>query len=155
MARLDLIMVPIDFSPASTQAAEYAAWLAARLGARIRLLHVLPEFSYSSAGVAPGMHAELIAAWREMRQRVDEEMAAFAARVARAGGGGTGPVQTRVVETQEPTADAIVRAACDDRADLIVMGTQGRTGLRRMVLGSVAEQVIRAAHCPVLAVKEP
>lgn len=153
MAQLDSILVPIDFSPASTRAAEYAAWVAGHLGAGIRLLHVLPELAYSFAGVAPGTHAELLAARRAMRERVEREMAASAARVARAGGGGAGPIQPRVVETQEPTADAIVRAARDYRADLIVLGTQGRTGLRRMVLGSVAEQVLRAAHCPVLAVK--
>jgi nucleotide-binding universal stress UspA family protein len=54
----------------------------------------------------------------------------------------------------EPYAE-ILRVAEDDGCDLIVMGTHGRTGLRRLLMGSVAEQVLRQASCPVLTVKTP
>ncbi len=105
---VNLILVPIDFSPGSESAAAYAFWLAGRLGARLRVLHVFGGLGHASAGVAPDVRRDLIAAEQEARE---------------AG------------------------------ADLIVMGTHGRSGLRRMVLGSVAEQVVRSAHCPVLTLK--
>jgi nucleotide-binding universal stress UspA family protein len=62
-------------------------------------------------------------------------------------------VERRVAEGDAP--DEIVRQAQESHCDLIVMGTQGRTGLSRMLLGSVAEEVLRRASCPVMAVKCP
>jgi nucleotide-binding universal stress UspA family protein len=63
------------------------------------------------------------------------------------------PVEYRLV-TGDP-ADAVVRLAEDDDVDLIVLGSHGRTGLTRLLMGSVAEAIVRKAHCPVLVYKQP
>jgi universal stress protein A len=63
------------------------------------------------------------------------------------------PVEYRLV-TGDP-ADAVVRLAEDDEVDLIVLGSHGRTGLTRLLMGSVAEAIVRKAHCPVLVYKQP
>ena len=63
------------------------------------------------------------------------------------------PVEYRLL-TGEP-ADAVVRSAEEDDVDLIVLGSHGRTGLSRLLMGSVAEAIVRKAHCPVLVYKQP
>ncbi len=153
--KIGLILAPVDFSPGSELAAAYAFWLAGRLGARLRLLHVVRGIGGAAAGVAPGVWDDLAAAEREVREQADRELADLAARLAR-GAGGAGspkPAETAIVRAGESPADAIVKAAREAGAELIVMATHGRSGLRRMVLGSVAEQVVRSADCPVLTIK--
>ncbi|HWP35897.1 MAG TPA: universal stress protein [Thermodesulfobacteriota bacterium] len=151
MPKVDLIVAPVDFSPPSEAAAAYAAWLAGRLGARLCLLHAVEGLGRAACGVAPGTHHELEAAQRERRRRAEGDLADLAARLAAQAGGVR--VDTALVDAAASAADAIVGAALERGADLVVMGTQGRSGLRRMLLGSVAEQVVRAARCPVLVVR--
>ncbi len=150
MPKIELILVPVDFSPGSEAAATYGAWLAGRLRARLRLLHAYAGLGHASAGVAPGVYDDLLAAQQEVRRQAERDLADLAARLA--GKGGAEP-ETALVEAKESAADAIVAAAREAGADLIVMGTHGRSGLRRMILGSVAEQVVRSADCPVLTLK--
>ncbi len=152
--KIHLILAPVDFSPGSESAATYAFRLAGRLGGRLRLLHVVRGIGGAGAGVAPGAWDDLAAAEREAREQAERDLADLATRLARGAGGAEGPEpETAIVTAGESTADAIVNVAREAGADLIVMATQGRSGLRRMVLGSVAEQVVRSAHCPVLTIK--
>ncbi len=84
---------------------------------------------------------------REFRQAADLQMTACADRVRKAG------LAVEVTTTADLPSDAIVRCAEKTGADLIVMGTRGLTGLKHVVLGSVAERTLRLAPCPVLTVK--
>ncbi|HEY8368053.1 MAG TPA: universal stress protein [Thermodesulfobacteriota bacterium] len=151
MKTVSLIVVPTDFSAGSEAAAQQAAWLAGRLGARLHVVHAFVGLTHSAAGVAPGLMDDLRAAEEAMRGQARRDLEAFAERFAREAGGV--PVTTALVEAGVSAADAIVRAATEAKADLIVMGTHGRTGLRRALLGSVAERVVRTADIPVLVVK--
>jgi nucleotide-binding universal stress UspA family protein len=151
MRDVKLILAPVDFSEGSEAAARYAFGLGGRLGARVRLLHAFAGLSHTAAGVAPGLADDLHAAEGQLRQEARQSLAELAGRLAREAGAAA--EEPLFVEAGPAVAEAIVKAARDAKADLVVIGTRGRTGLRRMVLGSVAEAVARAAECPVLIVK--
>lgn len=133
---------PTDFSPESAQAFELACSLARDHQARLVLMHAMrrsPPIAYP--GVAIRVHDE--EALRGESERKLQELQARANDVV---------VDRRLV-LNEDAAPAIVETALAIDSDLIVMGTHGRTGFERLVLGSVAEQVLRKASCPVLTVK--
>jgi universal stress protein A len=140
------ILCPVDFSPCARQALQTAAQLAKESAAPLILAHVWQPTQWAAAEVqlAPGViqdmldaeHAEL-ARWRQLATELRG-----------------GEVEVRFL-TGAPW-DQIVAAAHADRAvDLIVMGTHGRTGLKHVLLGSVAEKVVRHAPCAVLVVRKP
>jgi nucleotide-binding universal stress UspA family protein len=137
------ILVPVDFSECSTNALTMAIELAVRFGAGLTLLHAQPLPTYTFPdGVMPLNPTVL----REMERSVQEELERLAGRAH------LHQVPVRTQAGIGPPSDEIVRYAAEMRADLIVMGTHGRTGLRRALLGSVAEKVVRHAPCPVLTV---
>lgn len=153
MPEVRLILVPVDFSAGSEAAAAYAGWLAGQLGARVRLMHAVePATSAMPSGVPPYVYEQLRASREAVRREAERELEAMAARLEGRDGAPRPEVavETGAVDRAESAGDTIVRVARDARADLIVMGTHGRSGLRRMLLGSVAEQVVRSADCPVL-----
>lgn len=139
------ILVPVDFSDAARPVVEYARDMARDRGASVALLHVVgvPATPLDPAyGVAadPKILQDLQAG----AARGLEDLAAL---VRKAGV----PVETRVV-LGAPSRE-IVRAAREGGADLVVIGTHGRTGLRHVFLGSVAENVVRLCPCPVLTLR--
>ena len=137
------ILVPIDFSEASEHAAIAACALASKTGATVHLLHayVIPV---ESVGLA------LTVSQQYVEQFVRESKAQLLALVAKLGPGATmGPV---LVESGDPR-EVITQMAKELKAELIVMGTHGRRGLSRALIGSVAESVVRTAHCSVLIVR--
>jgi len=140
------ICCPIDFSDASRAALEVAADLARRGGAELVLLHSYPVPGYTfpdgSVVASPKMMQELA----EQAQRHLEEWRASAAKIA-----GEGRVAVEKV-VGEPAAE-IVAFAKANRVDLLVLGTHGRSGLEHALMGSIAERVVRKAHCPVLTVR--
>jgi nucleotide-binding universal stress UspA family protein len=140
MLEIRRILVPTDFSDAAEHALRYALSLAAKLGAEIDLLHVwqLSVYASPSSDLAKGMEKDLS---RDLEQ--------LAGRY-----GAHGVVLRRHLRLGVPYL-AIVEASRDLGADLIVMGTTGRTGLAHFVLGSVAERIVRTAECPVLTVRYP
>lgn len=142
MFNLQSVLVPVDFEEASFAAFAAAKAIASKFGAKILVLHVLPPpVVYSDFGPAlPGNG--------EARDPVisTSELGKF----ARDDGG---PIERLVRAGDE--ASMIIQEAATQHCDLIVMGTAGRTGLGRLLLGSVAEHVSRQAHCPVLLVKAP
>jgi nucleotide-binding universal stress UspA family protein len=144
------VLVPIDFSPSARAALEYATFLAGKFGAELDVLHVSEPPGY----VGPDTLALLpIVAGQpgrdQARTDVTREVEQFLARTA------ARPRQLSVrVEAGEPS-DTILQIAKDGGADLIVMGTHGRTGLSRLLIGSVAEAVLRRSTCPVLTIRVP
>jgi universal stress protein A len=141
------ILVPIDFSEASERAAHYAAALARRLGASLHLVHVLEP-----AAMATGPFEFYEAPTREELNRhywdTRSRLIGVATRVE-------GDFLRVSSEVRHGTpADCIRAATFDYGADLVIMSTHGRSGLSHLVMGSVAEQVIRTARCPVLVVRD-
>jgi nucleotide-binding universal stress UspA family protein len=140
------ICCPIDFSDASRAAMEVAADLARRFGAELVLLHAYPIPGYTfpdgSVVASPKMMQDLA----EQAQRHLEEWRLDAERLAR------GERVTAEKGVGEPAAE-IVAFAKNEAVDLLVLGTHGRTGLEHALMGSIAERVVRRAHCPVLTVR--
>jgi nucleotide-binding universal stress UspA family protein len=143
---LQNILLATDFSEPSSAALDYAKALAKAFGARIHVLHVLEDLAAHAwttevyVAALPGVHDEME---KQARERLG---AVFSADES---------VQYQVrteLRTGSPFVE-IVRYARDERIDLIIMGTHGRGPIAHMLLGSVAERVVRKAPCPVLTVR--
>lgn len=141
------ILVPIDFSPTSESAIDYARELATRFDAQIELLHVVEDPIASGAWEPDASYLTIPELLDRFVEEGERRLEDFKNRLRDAGI----TVETRVV-TGSP-ARGILHTAQEDGCDLIVMGTHGRTGLSHMLMGSVAERVIRTAACPVLTVR--
>jgi nucleotide-binding universal stress UspA family protein len=142
------ILMPTDFSDRAASAIRHAKAIAAKFGSEIRLLHVLPDMSVVlpeavvPAPVQPPDLAELQANAVEGLKKVVQEFDLSGQNVT---------FEARIGSP----ADEIVDAAKAWEAGLICLGTHGRTGLSHLLLGSVAERVVRTAPCPVLTCRPP
>jgi nucleotide-binding universal stress UspA family protein len=142
--QLHAILYTTDFSESSKSAFPLAYSLARDHGSRLIILHVVPAGTYELANLAQlGLG--------ECAKQFDDDILHDLQRLQ--------PLDDRVpleyrLAKGDP-ASSIIRVAKEQPCDLIVVGTHGRTGLRRALLGSVAEQVMRGAPCPVLVVKGP
>jgi nucleotide-binding universal stress UspA family protein len=151
------VLIPVDFSPYAVRALETAADIAERFASHLTVLHVIhpdvgaievAEQLSSRVPASRGNEADLALEALIDKQR-DQAYAALEAfllpRLVQH------PIELRVVFGRP--FERIVETAVQDRFDLIVMGTHGRTGIARVALGSVAERVVRLAPCAVLTVK--
>jgi len=137
------ILCPIDFSDSSLQAVERAAQIAAPSGAGITLLHII-EIPLTVGGEPP--MSDLIEDIEKRSVHLLEEWASdLKAKVSV-------PVTTEI-QIGSPGPQTLALLDRDPTYDLVVMGSLGRTGIRRVVLGSVAETVVRHAACPVLVAR--
>jgi nucleotide-binding universal stress UspA family protein len=139
------ILVPVDFSEHSGRALGVAIEVARKFGGRIHLIHAYPiqQILVSPYPVALPLDLD-----RQFREASNKQLAEWAERVRSAGL----PVETSTAS--DSPSEAIARCAESIKADLIVMGTRGLSGLKHVLLGSVAERTLRIAPCPVLTVKE-
>jgi len=135
------ILVPMDFSTGSDAALEMATSLARDSGGALILAHV--EIIPLSAAGGEYLYAVPEPPTEELLAKLDAVVVPDSHV----------PVERRLL-SGDP-ADAIIRLAQTENVDMIVMGTHGRRGLTRLLMGSVAEAVVRAAPCPVLTVKQP
>lgn len=145
--RITRILAPVDFSPPSTAAVRFAATLARALDARLELIHIVEDPFMSTAWGAEAYVSDLTQLLDSLTVNATsrlEQLKTVLADVA---------TETEVLRG-EPWRQ-IVEHASASKADLIVMGTHGHTGLSHVLLGSVAEHVVRQAPCPVLTVREP
>jgi len=135
------ILVPTDFSACSEQALDYAIDLASRLDAKVQLLSVVGIPSYGvpelGVGVTAAMIDSVIADNQNALDRLARERKLVSNTVVRAG---------------DPR-DVILQTAEELESDLIVMGTHGRRGISRALLGSVTEMIVRTSPVPVLTVR--
>jgi nucleotide-binding universal stress UspA family protein len=146
-ATVTRILVATDFSPASSAALAFGKTLANRFGASLHLLHVL-EDPYVTGVFAPEVYAPPPAGLRESwLHSAEETMATLVTEADRTAFN----IATEVVFG--PIAHTIVERASQIGADLIVMGTHGRGGVAHLLMGSVAERVVRTAGCPVLTTR--
>ena len=140
------ILVPTDFSADAEKALSTATELAKLFGAEIVVLHA---YHVDIPMVSPmdGGYALPLGFYEDLRSQATAQVEKLAKEVAAEGIEATG------IALQEPAAVATVAQAESLPVDLIVMGTRGLTGLKPVLLGSVAERVVRTAPCPVLTVK--
>jgi universal stress protein A len=139
--KLKKILVPIDFSEPSRKALQYAISFAKQFSAEISLLHVvetvpMPEAVVTDSGL---MNLQLRDVAKTQLAKWRKEIPYAAVKTAISDG----------IPFRE-----IVRAADERNTDLIILGTQGRTGLSHLFIGSTAERVVRHASCPVMVVRE-
>lgn len=146
--RIQTILVPVDFSPFSEHAFRWALDIATAQQAKIILVHAVHPLAHLAFPESfcvtdfPTMEQEL-------KREAKKHLASFAAITPPP----TVPIETPVV-MGDPVWE-ICQAATREHADLIVMGSHGRTGLSHVLLGSVAERVARHAPCPVLVARLP
>jgi nucleotide-binding universal stress UspA family protein len=145
MSPIQKILVPVDFSPHASKAFDFAIDLARQFGAKIEILHC---YQINPGGISPYGIVFPENLDREFRDAALAKLDAWSDRAKSA------DIEAGVSLVPDLPSEAIARAAKEKTCDLIVMGTRGLTGLRHVVLGSVAERTIRIAHCPVLTVKD-
>jgi nucleotide-binding universal stress UspA family protein len=136
------ILFPTDFSHCSDAALAYATSLARESGGMLLIVHVEEEpVAYGGGGMYYGIlepdYQELLRMLHAIKP-TDPDV----------------PHEHRLLRGEGNSASRIVRFAQEEKVDLIVMGTHGRTGLGRLLLGSVAEAIVRRAPCPVLIMKQ-
>ena len=141
---LKRILLPTDFSETAAHALGYAREMAERFGAEVHVLYVVPDPTPQdwAVGAAAPIVSDLLDKWRADAERHLDQVSL----------GGVDTV--RALRVGHAFME-IVRYATDNAIDMIVMGTHGRGPVRHLLLGSVAEKVVRKAPCPVLTVRQP
>jgi nucleotide-binding universal stress UspA family protein len=147
--KIDNILVATDFSEASDAALLYGIHFARAYGATLHLLHVVDDMAaaaMATTGALTDVGSLQLDLEKTTRQKLDgllasEDRVSLHARVA--------------VVTSSTPARSILAYAAEVPVDLIIVGTHGRTGLAHFFMGSVAQQVVRTAPCPVLTVRHP
>lgn len=139
-------LVPFDFSPYAEHALDYAIELAKKLQAQITLLHVIQSLPMGGADMGVVLPYTYI---QELETEITSSLQAALQRVTAAG------LKGDMIVAHGVPFHEILDTAQRRQVELIVMGTHGRTGLTHILLGSVAEKVVRLAPCPVLVVRQP
>lgn len=145
VAGFGTILAPVDFSEHSELALQHAVGLAREFGADLQLLHVVEEITYPDFYYPAPLTGEQMAA--TIKERVTERLEKALRRIEEAG------IRASVHMVEDRPAAGIADFAEEKGADLVVVGTHGLTGVKRALLGSVAEGVIRRSVPPVLTVK--
>lgn len=146
MLKIERILCPVDFSEFSETAYDYAHSLARHYEATLLILHVVRSIAIDPTLMASPMVEDVYS-----RQAADAKTKIEKLAQKQAGE----PVRSQITVQLGFAAGSILSFARQNDTDLIVMGTHGRRGLDRLVMGSTTEQVLRKAHCPVLAIRKP
>lgn len=149
MIALKNVLVATDFGEPAGAAVKYGRALALAFGATLHVLHVVQDVYLASYGSEfyvpdnPDVQSEANEAARKQLDAVASETV------------GSGPATRLALRMSNAPAPTIVQFAIEENIDLIVTGTRGRKGVAHLLLGSVAEHVVRTAPCPVLTVRHP
>jgi len=141
------ILAPTDFSAHSDTAVRFACQIAERFASELHLLHVLSEIIPTGPDplLMPVMPPQF---YKDSEDRANETLASLLhpdwGR----------PVKVKTAIRWGSPVESIVSYALDERVDMIVIATHGRTGLSHVLLGSVAERIVREAPCPVLTIRD-
>ena len=141
--KIETILVPLDFSPASIYALHYAVWVAKQFRAAIHLVHVYPPDEALARGAG-----HLLLQSAEAIERLNEELTGIHRQHVPAF-----RPESCHIRSGRPYEE-IIRLAREMAADLIVLSTRGHSGLKHLLLGSTAERVVRSAPCPVLVARK-
>ncbi len=144
LGRIHRILVPVDFSANSRKAVTYATAFAKQFGATLTFLHVVQvNYAYGEFGAI-----DFTALEREMRVGAEKEIAALLASAAEAG------IKSEALIREGSPPRMIAEVAREVATDLLIISTHGYTGLKHVLMGSIAEHVVRYAPCPVLVVRQ-
>lgn len=149
------ILIPVDGSKPSDRAAEYAVDMAKRRKANLVAVHVmhLPAYVLTPAPIE-GMPTHMVTPIPVTTSNEERKMAEnYLNKVKKMAKRAKVKIETKLIEDQPSIVHAITKIAEKEGCDLIVMGTKGRTGIKRFLLGSVASGVVTYAPCPVLVVR--
>ena len=141
------ILVPVDFSAPSLAALAYAVTFAKPFKARLSVLFVVEPVYSAVPGLADGATAAMADLFDQQRRSARAQLVRLEQRYAKRG------IKLRALLQTGAAHRAIVDAAKQTKADMIIMATHGRTGLSHFLMGSVAERVVRSATCPVLTLR--
>lgn len=141
------ILVPVDFSDFSLRAVDEAVALARTFKAEITLVQAVDNIQYAGLGGTFGPVYDTSPLLHELVRGAREQLAALAAKLTKK------KLRVRTVLEVGTPHEVIVRAAKRTKAELIVLATHGRSGLAHVLIGSVAERVVRHAPCPVLTLR--
>jgi universal stress protein A len=147
---LKRILVPIDFSEQSRKAMEYALSFARQFNAEVLLLHIIEIAPLAAPAwpVSPIPMIHDVTTQASLRESAAKQLAGWRQEI-------TSQARVKASVREGISAHAeIVAAASDGNFDLVILGTQGRTGLSHLLIGSTAERVVRHAPCPVMVVRE-
>lgn len=147
VANIRNVLCPTDFSGSAQAALELAVEVSKRRDAKLHLLHVFQSPTYLGWDDGMSQTATSLRLMQELRERAQEQLDELVAQCKREG-----------VDATAEEVDGVPHAriaAFSENCDLVVMGSHGRTGLPRLLLGSVAERTVRLARCPVLCVRGP
>ena len=143
--KIKRILCPTDFSAIAEKSVEYAVFLASSHNAELQLLHVVDHLhgfdNYLILSMAPHEISE------RMEKHANEDLNEVVNQIKET-------VKTEKAVRHGKASVQIIEMAREMKADLIVMGSHGRTGLSHVIIGSVAEAVVRHAFCPVLVVRD-
>jgi nucleotide-binding universal stress UspA family protein len=149
MATKNTYVVAVDFSRTSEAALDHAARLSKQTNGKLLLLHAIPTSAIVTSGPYEGSPEMAIEYEKAQREEAQDQME----KLIRKKRLKPGTFRSLIVARGDP-ARVIANQANKAHASMIVMGTHGRTGLKRLLLGSVAERTLRYARCPVLVVKK-
>lgn len=141
MKKIRKILIPVDFTLHSDRAVDLAATIAGPFNARVFLLHVIENFTYSVTDTIM-----VVDHYRALREIADPLMDVIGKKLSRRG------LKVQSMILRGNPALEIINKTKKLGPDLIVMGTRGRTGIKHVLMGSVAEKVVRLSPCPVLTV---
>lgn len=146
--KIKRILVPVDFSAHSFAALDYAAELAKPFKAELMVLHVIEPVYYTVPDFTGGAAASMVSLVEQQRQSARAELIRLEQRYAKR------RIKLRtLLQTGIAAYEAIAGSAKKLKADMVVMATHGRSGLTHLLMGSVAEHVVRASPCPVLTLR--
>ncbi|OGW53013.1 MAG: hypothetical protein A2Z60_00070 [Nitrospirae bacterium RIFCSPLOWO2_02_42_7] len=143
MTEFGKILFPTDFSESAENASRYALSLAKKYGSKVYVIHVIEPFTYTTE-----FGLDFSAQLKEMEASARRLLDDVAASIKK-----TNLDVESVLITGEPFVE-IIKYARKEQVDLIVMATHGRSGIEHMLMGSVAEKVVRKSPCPVLTIKK-
>lgn len=141
------ILVPVDYSPCSAAAVRFAVEVASKFGAELDVVHVWDRPAYVSEAIQVGHGNATRSLVDLIRENAQAEMAEFVAKLSLPA---SFKLSTRLL-SGNPAA-TVLKVLQEGKHQLLVVGTHGRTGLRHMLLGSVAEKLVRLSPVPVLTV---
>ena len=149
MPQVKKVLVANDFSDSSRNAMDYAEMIAAKFGASIDLIHVVQATSSLASPGGPLITPGLLGRHESMEVEARAQLEHHADELR-----GRGLTVKPLVLIGDPL-ECLIDTAKKGKADLLVVGTHGRTGVAHLLLGSVAESILRSSPCPVLCVRHP
>lgn len=150
MIQLQRILVPTDFSEFSQRALDHAVGLADAFGSELHVLHVLTSPALGLGDATGTAYSKSFAEYeQDLREEAENRLKELPIQLPEPGGR-----ITRATRVGSAFVE-IIQYSKSKNIDLIVMGTHGRSGLKHVLLGSVAERIVRKAPCPVLTVRDP